>query len=387
MKFPLVAALAAISLFGQPPAADQYSVIREGAYWVRIDRGILPPSSHLKVMAPGAVQAQGEWRSDIGFVVKRRVRAKDFATAKRLLAGVPLFHSIQDGAAVLAVSAGLAAAGLTELELHLPRTMTQTSFYVQDGTVSATDLEGAVFARAQSGSLQIDRIMGDVIADTGGGEIRLGRVSGAIRCHSGGGGISVDSAGARALLETAGGEVFVREAQGPVIAVSGGGNIQVVRAHSSVDARTNGGLVEVNQSSGQVRANTTGGAIHVGAAKGAQCESAAGTIFLNAVSGGLRAATRMGSIIAGIQGRVSEDSFLQTAAGDITVFLPSTLAVTVQADNLAAGSMGRIFSDFPEIRFLANSLSGSKALGSINGGGPVLRISAAGGTIHLKRKP
>ena len=81
------------------------------------------------------------------------------------------------------------------------------------------------------------------------------------------------------------------------------------------------------------------------------------------------------------------DSMLSTNAGDITVFIPSNLALTIQAINESGGS-GRIISDFPQVRSQAGGPPGMApvvAQGVLNGGGPLLRVNVVGGTIYLRR--
>jgi hypothetical protein len=69
------------------------------------------------------------------------------------------------------------------------------------------------------------------------------------------------------------------------------------------------------------------------------------------------------------------------------VLIPSNLAVTIQAVNQSPG--GRVISDFPQIRVTDEQLRMRTALraeGALNGGGPVLRLTTARGTIFLKRE-
>ena len=109
-------------------------------------------------------------------------------------------------------------------------------------------------------------------------------------------------------------------------------------------------MIEVDQATGLVSAQNSGGAIQVNSAKGVRCESDSGAIRLRNVDGPLRAVTAAGNIIAELlAGRPLEDSMLSTNAGDITVYVPSNLAMTVMARNESDGG-GRIVSDFPEIR-------------------------------------
>ncbi|PYT19433.1 MAG: hypothetical protein DMG59_00535 [Acidobacteria bacterium] len=119
-----------------------------------------------------------------------------------------------------------------------------------------------------------------------------------------------------------------------------------------------------------------------------KCESAAGTIRVKTSSGPMRISTAMGSILAELlAGTHLEDSSLVAGAGDITVLIPSNLALSVMARNDSGGNPHGILSDFSEVR--AKSFGFSRAPlvaeGSINGGGPVLRINTAAGIIYLKK--
>jgi hypothetical protein len=105
------------------------------------------------------------------------------------------------------------------------------------------------------------------------------------------------------------------------------------------------------------------------------------------VNGSLRAATASGNIIAELlAGRPIEDSTLTTNAGDITVLIPSNIAMTVVARNESAG-LAKIISDFPEIRVQAPRPTATPlvAQGALNGGGPVLRLLVRSGAIYLRR--
>ena len=56
---------------------------------------------------------------------------------------------------------------------------------------------------------------------------------------------------------------------------------------------------------------------------------------------------------------------------------------------IPAALPGRIISDFTEIRVQLEAHAGANpvfAEGSLNGGGPVLRINVIGGTIYLRRE-
>jgi DUF4097 and DUF4098 domain-containing protein YvlB len=155
-----------------------------------------------------------------------------------------------------------------------------------------------------------------------------------------------------------------------------------------VSARTTGGRIEVLQANGIVLADNSGGSIQVGSATGVRVASAGGSIRLRGSSGSLRAATDVGSILAELYGVGLQDSILSTGAGDITVYIPSNLALTVRASN-ESGPAGRIVSEFSEILVRQAAEAARQAVlaeGALNGGGPVLRLTSTGGTIYLKRQ-
>jgi hypothetical protein len=86
-----------------------------------------------------------------------------------------------------------------------------------------------------------------------------------------------------------------------------------------------------------------------------------------------------------------EDSSLQTAAGDITVYLPSNLAVTIRAAVEVANGHKIYASDFPNLKV---TLEGGEwgpqrvtAEGTLNGGGHMLKVRTSSGNIYFRRTP
>jgi hypothetical protein len=369
-------------------AQSDAQIVREGADWVQTVNGsaVLAGGAALKVSTRGALLLQGEARRDIGYVLKKRVKAADLARARALLDGVAVKTVRWNGGLALEVSLPPGGAASADVQLRVPRSLRETVLESQGESVEAYDLDGSLRADSRGGRLQADRIRGDVTVRTGGGPVRLGKVGGNVLCFSGGGTIAADTIGGQAGLNTEGGEIYVRVAQGLVRASTRGGNIRVERAERGVTASAQAGLIEVIEAGGPVIAETGAGSIRVRSAGNVECQAGTGAIQLREVYGGLRVVTRSGSILAELAGKPLEDSMLSTGAGDITVLIPSNLAVTIQAINAYPGSH-RIVSDFAEIRpRLGQVEAESEALGAINGGGPLLRLTASGGTIYLRRQ-
>jgi hypothetical protein len=364
-------------------------VTRDGGYWVRTIQGSVDAGSldRLRVETTGNVTLRGAATEQTTYTLKVRVRAGDAREAEALLDRVSVKTGAEGGWAYLKVTPPRQVSSGLELTVTGTRALRQVSAETRGGNVQASDWDGDFEARSAGGQIAVDRIRGRSELRTAGGNIEVGSVSGPVRCFSGGGVIRVDNAGAAVSLETAGGEIFVHQAGGPVQASTGGGNIRIERAMGTVSARTAGGLIQVQQADGPVTAETSGGAIQVNSANGVRCESAGGAIRLRNVAGAVHAFANSGSIMAElVSGGAMADSILSTNAGDITVLIPSNLALTVQATNESGGS-GRINSDFPQVRPQSGGLPGGPlvAQGTLNGGGPLLRINVMGGTIFLRR--
>jgi hypothetical protein len=108
------------------------------------------------------------------------------------------------------------------------------------------------------------------------------------------------------------------------------------------------------------------------------------------VIGGIRAETGSGPIIATLArgGIAFTDSRLETSVGDIVVYIPDGLGITIRAAVEAARGQG-IQTDFSEIKVHGSNDYGPRefyAEGSLNGGGPVLHVHTSTGNISFKRK-
>jgi hypothetical protein len=388
--------LFSFSIFARASAAllaaqSDPAPVREHGYWTRTLQGSIGQGSinALRVETTGDVAVRGAGDQQATYTLKLRVKAADAREAQALLKEFNVKTGTEGGWASIRVTPPRQVSGGADLTVTGPRTLRDVFVETHGGNVQAADFDGGVEARSGGGEIAVDGIRGHAELRTGGGDIRVGNVSGPLRCSSGGGEIRVENAGSTADLETGGGEIVVHQAAGPVRAATGGGNIRIDRAGSTVLARTAGGLIQVGQAEGAVTAETSGGAIQVDAANGVRCESAGGAIRLRNVAGALHVSANSGNILAQlIAGRPFADSLLSTNAGDITVFIPSNVALTIQATNETGGS-GRIISEFAQVPVQTGGQHGDgpvMAQGALNGGGPVLRVNATGGTIYLRRE-
>jgi hypothetical protein len=391
-QFVIISLVVAVGVVPGVLAQNGSAVRREGRYWVRSVTGSIAvrPAERFHLNTVGNIVLRGDSSSSASYTLKARVQALDARDAEALLRQFEVKTRTQGDLVYVTIAPPKHISEAPEVSLSVPRGLRQVWVETRGGSVQASDLDGELEARSAGGRMEVDGIRGRCEVRTGGGDIQVGTVNGPLRCYTGGGVIRVQSSGPESWFETAGGEIFVHQAAGPVHASTAGGNIRVDRASGPVFARTSGGLIQVQQADGAVTAESSGGAIQVNAANGVRCDSAGGAIRLRNVTGALRASTSAGSILAELlDGNRFEDSTLSTNAGDITVFISSNLPVTVSARSESGGTLGRIISDFPEIRVRPAAQPGSSPLlaeGALHGGGPVLHINVIGGTIYLRRQ-
>ena len=171
---------------------------------------------------------------------------------------------------------------------------------------------------------------------------------------------------------------------------TGGGSIQVERCGGRVKASTGGGSIDLGDIGGPAEMETGGGSIRLGSAKGpVHAETGGGSIELNGVPSA-RAETGAGGIVAKFVAANGEnhDSQLETSAGDITVYLAPNVNISVRA-SIEVANGHSIRSDFADIRVITEGGDyGPKTVtaeGSLNGGGPVLKVRTTTGDISFRR--
>jgi DUF4097 and DUF4098 domain-containing protein YvlB len=201
--------------------------------------------------------------------------------------------------------------------------------------------------------------------------VTIESVKGKLNVTTGGGEILLISSGQDAVLEAGGGNISVNQCGGRLKVSTGGGNIDIGNVGGPVEAETGGGSIQVNSAKGAVHAETGAGRIGLEGIPSARAETGSGSIEARFVAGADRV-----------------NSTLETAVGDVTVYLPQNLGVTVRASiELANGHS--IHSDFPDIHIdTEGGQWGPKTVsaeGSLNGGGPAIKVSTSTGEIWFRR--
>jgi len=355
--------------------SDKIQIQRDGAQWLVTVSRSLPAQSLDRIVSMGDLTVRGRSIKNIRYTIAQRL-STDEATARRV--SKTLRAQIAGGQLTFEEPASV--------RIEVPRKSRFMALGSVAGMIDAADIDGSVRADTAAGRITLDRIAGDVDIHSSGGATSLGSIGGVVRCHSGGGTIRAVLVRGQSLFETDGGDIHLGDMMGAVRAITAAGGIRIDQAGAEVFADTLGGPISIVRALGLVIANSGGGPIEIGDAPSVRCQSRSGTIRLNNVSGSLRAVTGHGSIIAEIlPGHPLENSVLSTRNGDITVFIPSDTGVTIHAETSGSRNPRSIVSDYSGLRTVARG-SSVVATGRINGGGPLLRLTGAGGRIEIKRR-
>ncbi|MFI5058905.1 MAG: TonB family protein [Candidatus Acidiferrales bacterium] len=323
-------------------------------------------------------------------------------TAKSSTSGVEISGALPPQAAHAAGGAQF----WVQFEVSVPRSYS-VDVNTQAGDIETQDIGGTATLVTQGGNIHTGKIgfasprgaAARPVAklETGGGHIQVLDVAGDINAFTAGGHIIAGNVAGDAVLRSGGGHIRAGEIGGRAELDTDGGNITVGKAGSVVSVRTGGGQIDFGEVRGSVRAQTGGGGIRVIYVSGPmEVESSAGSICLTRVAGSVRAATAGGTITAWINPdapsangavNLAGASQLSSGDGDIVVFLPRNLAANIEAVVESGGARGIEADPALGLTFSSPaSRNGSplRAVGVLNGGGPLLKLRTTAGKIRLQ---
>jgi hypothetical protein len=382
----LVALLATICV------AQQSSIQKEGNNWTNVVNGSMSGARNLHIKVEvGAVRVQGGGSPGIAYAIRNKSYESSEDRARRQFEAYKISTYVRGDTAWI----------VGEWEAGRPHK------FSSDVTVTVSRDMELVKIETEGGEIVTTGISGRLEAESGGGGIHLDDIGGAISAETGGGSIDVGNVGSELTVRTGGGSIHIGSAKGKVVAESGGGNVVLVSGAQGASLQTGGGSIHVDKCTGQVKAETGGGSIDLGEVGGeASMETGGGSLKLTSATGLVKAETGGGSIElfgvpaahvetgAGtitakfVASSTASDSQLETGAGDITVYLAPSMHVTLRA-SIEAASGHRITSDFPDIKISSEGGQWEPKLisaeGSLNGGGPVLKIRTTMGNIYIRR--
>jgi TonB family protein len=273
------------------------------------------------------------------------------------------------------------------------------------GDIETADIDGHVSLVTQGGNITTGRIgvMGGPLTrgertvakiETKGGHITMKDVAGDLDAYTAGGHILAGSIDGNARLRTGGGHIRAAKIKGTARLETDGGNITVGEAGSYVTVRTAGGQIDFGEVHGSVHAETGGGGIRVISVAGPmEVASTGGSICLTRVANRVHAETGEGTITAWINPetqlntrlvRLPGPSQLASQTGDIVVFLPRNIAMTIDG-TIENGGPARIQAD-PSLPLNIQSQPNGPVhmVASLNGGGALLKLHTMAGRIQLQ---
>ncbi len=379
-------------LLALPIRAQQGRVYRDGNTWVEEVAGTLPTLHELRVVTDfGSVQVQGN-SPRISFLVRKRSYAPTEDLARKQFEQMRISTLRSGDTNVIEgkiPSKNLQRVGL-EFVVQVPREVSLVKVQTRNGSLAFSSIGATIEASTGAGLIKLDDLAGPVKIASGGGNVEAGNLGSDLTLSSGAADVRVANVGGQTQVSLGGGRVYIGSARtstiqtgagsiqvqkciGDLHVSSGGGNLYLGDVDGAVQAETEGGSVRLASASGPVRVTTGGGSVELyKLARGAQVETGAGPIFVEFM--GKRGFT---------------DSFLHTAAGDVTVCFASNFPVTVHATSDMAIGHGILASDFPGLNITSQggqyAPKSMSAEGLLNGGGPALRVRTTMGQIAFRK--
>jgi DUF4097 and DUF4098 domain-containing protein YvlB len=389
----IVGLAGALAVLASLATAQETHVSREGGTWGQMMTGSLTAVKTLRVKVDmGSVVVRGGQQQDINYVVHTNFKTSSEQEARHQFEQYKVTAYVKGDTAWIVGDwqGGRQPRHFSgEFSINVPREMVLVKLETAGGNVDTTGIAGRVEAESGGGSMRLDDIGGGVSAETGGGSIDVGTVSGDLGLHTGGGSIEIRHANGKIIAETGGGTIRIESGSQGASVETGGGSVEVRQCAGKVKVSTGGGSVDLSDVGGPAEIETGGGSIHLTSAKGhVHAETGGGGIELYGVPSA-NAETGAGGITVKLvnTGGDRHDSDLETGAGDITVYIASDVAINVRA-SVDMGSGHKITSDFPEIHVSSEGDQWSKTLtadGSLNGGGPIVKVHTSSGDICIKK--
>lgn len=230
--------------------------------------------------------------------------------------------------------------------------------------ISVADLAGKLRAQTSVGNLHFGEVKGPVSGRTSSnGSIILAGCKSDVDVKTSVGDVNLSNitGGVKAI----GGDIQIINVGGEVIAqASSSGSITVKDCQGNVDVKASVGNIDLTNITGGVKAKT----------------GSNGNITLNNCQGEVDVLTSVGNIHTEMTKQPQHGSTLQTSGGgEIVATLISQIALNVDAQT----NRGKVSSNLP---IQVSKLSKNNLTGTINGGGPLLKLRTSFGDIRLEKR-
>jgi DUF4097 and DUF4098 domain-containing protein YvlB len=374
-----------------PLWAQQTRIYRDGNTWVEEMTGTMPAARELRITTDmGSVQVQGN-AARVSYVIRKRSYAANEKAARREFEHLHISARREGDKDLIegkAHSKYLGRMGV-EFVVQVPRDFSLINVQTRGGALTFSSIAATLVASTGAGTIKLDDLSGPVKISSGGGNVEAGNLGNDLTLTSGAANVRVASVSGMTQVNLAGGRVYIGSSHSSSIQ-TGAGSIQVQKCAGDLRVVSGGGNLYLGDIQGAVHAETQGGSVRLDSATGpVQVTTGGGSVALYKLGRGAQVETGAGPIMVEFLGNHGfTDSFLHTAAGDVSVCFADHLPVTVHATSDMASGRG-ISSDFSGLKisqqggvFSPRSMS---AEGSINGGGPALRVRTTIGQIAFHR--
>jgi hypothetical protein len=182
-------------------------------------------------------------------------------------------------------------------------------------------------------------------------------------------------------LNTSGGDIAVASLKGDVRARTSGGSLQFERIDGDIDGHTSGGDIILTEGTARAKLGTSGGNIHIEHAGGPiEVATSGGDIVINSVAQLISATTSGGNVKATLTEPLKQDTVLSTSGGDVRVHIVKGAGFQLDAST----SGGDVNAEGLTLTIDKGGVGKSRLVGSVNGGGPRLKLRSSGGDITIK---
>jgi hypothetical protein len=188
-----------------------------------------------------------------------------------------------------------------------------------------------------------------------------------LELRTGEGAITVDSIAGNISATTASGTIFIGEIDGAIAAANGHGDISVTAATGGLSLTAKSGNILIGRSDGTATLAAVDGVIDVQAARGP-----------------VLARGDRSDITVGFVHPLREPSALETDGGDVTVCLDPRSGVSLDARSSKLGTVRIRNLEFTAAKGTPHK---SAFVGTLNGGGPLVKIRAGGGNARINGVP
>jgi len=181
-------------------------------------------------------------------------------------------------------------------------------------------------------------------------------------------------------LNTSGGDIDIASLRGSVRARTSGGDLKFARIDGDIDAGTSGGDITITEGTARAKLHTSGGDIEVDRAGGpTEVSTSGGDVELRSVAQLISATTSGGDVRAVITEPLKQDALLSTSGGQVSVEVVKGAGFELDAST----SGGDVNASGLTITIAKGGTGKSRLAGSVNGGGPLLKLRSSGGNIRI----